>query len=77
MGTCGNTGFGRRLVMNETMSRIEALTALRMFVRLQQQIDRAWREGRDNDALALCRLFGSLEVRIFEVSKYRSTLPND
>lgn len=43
----------------------QASTLVRFFVRLEQQIERACQEQRDEDRFSLCRLYGALHYRVF------------
>lgn len=43
----------------------EAYTVARFFFELRHQIEVAWAEQRDEDAKAMARLSGQLQVRIF------------
>jgi hypothetical protein len=42
-----------------------ARTLVRFFVRLEQQIHRAYAEGRPKDGMALCRIFGALSYQAY------------
>jgi hypothetical protein len=48
----------------------EVSVLIRFFVRLEQQIERASREGRSEDVVSLCRLAGALQYRITETSMF-------
>ena len=52
----------------------EAYTVARFFFELRHQIEVAWTEQRDEDARAMARLSGQLQVRIFGFA--RSPLDN-
>jgi len=47
------------------MSTEHAYTTMRILCRLHEQVEIAWRAGRDEDAKAVCRIIGALEVRIY------------
>lgn len=48
---------------------------MRFFVRIEQQIDRAWKEQRGQDACGMARISGQLYVRIFEMDDAGKWLP--
>ena len=52
----------------------EAYTVARFFIELRYQIEVAWAEQREDDARAMARLSGHLQVRIFGFA--RSPLDN-
>lgn len=43
----------------------DAITMTRVLVRLEQQIERAYRETREADAASLARTFGALSYQFF------------
>lgn len=49
----------------ETMSKYEAYTAMRVFMRLEQQMNRALDDRRFKDGAEIARIFGAWEYRIF------------
>ena len=51
--------------MKKTMSMSEACTVARFLAALDRQINKAWSDGRQEDALSMARLIGVLHVRIF------------
>jgi hypothetical protein len=59
----------------KTFSAIEAMTVMRFFVRLEQQMDIAWHEQRYEDHGSLARLSGALSMRIFGVSRWNPASP--
>ena len=47
------------------MSNQDSYTVMRMFVQLRYQIELAWRDRRDEDAIALSRIVGTLHVHVY------------
>jgi hypothetical protein len=60
--------------MNETMSVVDACTITRVMVQIERQICLAFKEGRDADAYGMCRVYGALSVRQFNLSRYAGPL---
>ena len=52
----------------DCISKQHASAICRVFMKLENQVSIAFREGRDADAKALCRLIGALEYRIFDTA---------
>ena len=50
------------------MNVSQAYTIARFFSAIEKQVARAFGEGRDEDALTMCRMKGTLQVRIFGIS---------
>lgn len=47
------------------MTKARALTLMRVFVKIEQQVEIAAREGREEDMMSLCQLFGRLSYECF------------
>lgn len=54
--------------LQQWMPASDALTVARVLVKIEEQIWRAWKEDRGEDARSLAGLVGRLRVRIFEMS---------
>jgi hypothetical protein len=54
----------------KTFNAIEALTIMRVFVRIDQQVSIAYREERVEDARSLAKLSGALSYRVYGVSRW-------
>jgi hypothetical protein len=55
--------------MKKTFTAEDAFTVSRFFAALERQIERAYKEGREDDARSICRLSGRLEYHIFGCSR--------
>jgi hypothetical protein len=67
-----HNGFMKR----QTMSQIQAHACCRVLVAINNQINKAMREGREEDWKAMSRLLGGLEFHMFGLgSKYEPTSP--
>lgn len=49
----------------EFITKRDAASITRVFVRLEQQIQHAAQEGRHDDAKAMCRIFGAASYRAY------------
>lgn len=56
----------------EMISMRDAATITRVFVRIQEQIEYATLRGTSEDALALCRIMGRLQYRVFGEACFQS-----
>jgi hypothetical protein len=60
---------------DRTFSAIDALTIMRLFVKLERQMDVARQEGREEDEMELAQLSGALSYRIIGVSRFDERSP--
>jgi len=53
---------------------MDAIVIVRVFGRIERQISDAWREERDQDACAMARMLGRLQVLIVGWENYGPTV---